>query len=514
MIQQCSVNSATGRWILLATLLASGTAFLMGTAVIIALPAIQSYFHTSITGIQWVLNAHLLSLAALLLIGGSLGDRFGRKRIFIFGIALFAIGAILSGLAGTIELLIAFQALQGIGSALMIPQSLAIINACFAENQRGQAIGLWAGLSGGIAALGPWVGGWLIETFNWQAVFFMTVPISILALTITSIFVPESRNPGARKLDWLGTLFIFLGLLGIAYGLIEGSVAGWNTLLVLFGLIGGTMAIILFIVIELHQSEPLVPLQIFKNPLVAGANSVTFFLYFALNGVILFLVLNLQQVQGYSPAMAGLGLLPPIVLITFLAGPAGALADRIGPRLQMIVGPVIVALGMALLALGGIDTSYFKHFLPGLVLFGLGMALTIAPLTKSALSVEPQFSGSASGINNAISRIAALMAVAVLGAIVISTFTMRLNDTISASSLTQEEQRQILSQSNKLGGIVIPDTFDEPARLLTRNTIKESFIYGFRWAMGICTALALTGAVISVITIHGPPRAPSLNMPK
>ena len=189
MIQQCSLNSATGRWILLATLLASGTAFLMGTAVIVALPAIQSYFNTSITGIQWVINAHLLSLAALLLIGGSLGDRFGRKRIFMTGIALFATGAILSGFARTIGLLIAFQSLQGIGSALMIPQSLAIINACFPENQRGQVIGLWAGLSGGIAALGPWLGGWLVETFFWQAIFFMTIPLSILTLVVTFIFV-------------------------------------------------------------------------------------------------------------------------------------------------------------------------------------------------------------------------------------------------------------------------------------------------------------------------------------
>ncbi len=511
MIQRCSVSSATGRWILLATLLASGSAFLMGSAVIIALPTIQSYFGTGITGIQWVINAHLLSLSALLLIGGSLGDRFGRKRIFIAGIALFATGAILSGLATTISLLIAFQALQGLGSALMVPQSLAIINTCFAEKERGQAIGLWAGLSGGIAALGPWLGGWLVETFSWQAVFFMTLPISFLALIITAIFVPESRNPDARKLDWLGTLLIFLGLLGIAFGLISGPGAGWNTPLVLTGLIGGLIAIILFFIVELRQPVPLVPLQIFKNPLVAGANSVTFFLYFALNGVILFVVLNLQQVQGFSPVRAGLGLLPPIIIITLFAGPAGSLADRIGPRLQMIIGPAIVATGTALLATGGPDASYFRHFMPGLILFGTGMALVIAPLTKCALAVEPQFSGAASGVNNAISRVAALMAVAVLGAVVISIFTAGLNDAISASSLTGEEQGQILSQSDKLGGITIPDSFDESARQLARTAIRESFIYSFRWAMVSSAVLALIGAIISFITIHSPPRTPSSN---
>lgn len=311
MKQEYSLNSNTGRWILLATILASGTAFLMGTAVTVALPAIQSYFHSSIASIQWVVNAYLLSLAGLLLIGGSLGDHFGRQRIFLFGMALFSMGAILSAIAGSLEQLIAFQAVEGVGAALMIPQSLAIINACFAENQRGQAIGLWAGLSGGIAVLGPWLGGWLVETFSWRAVFFMAVPLIILALATTLVFVPESRDQEARRLDWLGTLLIFLGLLGLAYGLIHGPGAGWLTPPVLVALIGGIIAAIFFVVAELSQLEPLVPLKVFRNPLVAGANAVTLFLYFALNGVTFFLVLNLQQIQGYSPAEAGLGLLPP-----------------------------------------------------------------------------------------------------------------------------------------------------------------------------------------------------------
>jgi EmrB/QacA subfamily drug resistance transporter len=515
VIQQCLVSSATGRWILLATLLASGTAFLMGTAVVVALPTIQVHFSTTITGIQWVVNAHLLSLAAMLLICGSLGDHFGRKRIFISGISIFAIGAILSGFAGSIGQLIAFQAIQGMGSALMIPQSLAIINACFIETHRGRAIGLWAGLSGGIAALGPWLGGWLVETFSWQAVFFITAPLSILVVAVTAVFIPENRDPGARKLDWWGTLLIFLGLFGIAYGLISGPIAGWHTLLVLISLVGGVVAIILFVLIELRQPEPLVPLHIFRNPLVAGANTVTFFLYFALNGVIFFLVLNLQQVQGYSPTIAGIGLLPPIVLITFLAGPAGALSDRIGPRLQMVSGPVIVALGIALLTIGGTEASYFEHFLPGLMLFGIGMALVIAPLTKSALFVEPQYSGSASGVNNSVSRIAALMAVAVLGAIVISTFTASLNSIIVKSNLTYAEQEQILSQSDRLGGIIVPDTFSETSQQLVRSAVREAFIYSFRWAMAVGAILALIGSLVSLVCVRNPTlrQAPSNNLP-
>jgi EmrB/QacA subfamily drug resistance transporter len=502
MIQGCSVGSSRGRWILLATLLASSTAFLMGTAVTVALPVIQLNFGASISGIQWVINSHLLTLAALLLIGGSLGDRFGRKRIFILGIITFSAGAILSGFAQTITYLIAFQALQGIGSALMIPQSLAIINVCFTEEQRGKAIGLWAGISGGIASLGPWLGGWLVESVSWRAVFFMTIPISISAIIITYIFIPENKGTYTHKLDWIGTLLVLLGLFGIVFGLIFGPVSGWNSIPVLACLICGLISISLFILFELRQSEPLVPLQIFKNPLVAGANAATLLLYFALNGVIFFLVLNFQQIQGYSPATAGLGLLPPIVLITLFAGPAGALADRIGPRIQMIVGPIVVSAGMLLLSLSGTDASYLKHFLPGLILFGSGMALVIAPLTKSALSVEPRFSGAASGANNAISRIAALMAVAILGAIVISTFTAHLNDVINTSSLAQIEQGMILSQSDRLGGISIPESFSEPTRNLVKNAIGESFIKGFRRAMIVGAALSFGAALVSMITIH------------
>lgn len=511
MITRCSVDSSTGRWILAATLLASGASFIMMSAVAVALPAIQSYFSTNIAGIQWVITAHLLTLSAFLLIGGALGDHFGRKRLFLSGMFLFTLGAVLSGFAGSIELLISFQVLQGFGSALMVPQSLAIINDCFMEDERGRAIGIWAGLSGGIAALGPWLGGWLVETFGWPAVFWMTVPVTLLAVMVTVVFIPENRNPQPGKLDWLGTPFILVGLLGLAYGIISGPIIGWSHPPILAGLIGGPLAIALFIIIELRKREPLVPLKIFKNSLVSGANMVTLLLYFALNGVIFFSVLNLQQIQGYSPTKTGLGLLPPIVLITFFAGPAGALADRIGPRLQMIVGPLVVALGMVLLTSGGTDASYLKHFLPGLAIFGAGMAFVIAPLTKCALSVEPRFSGAASGVNNAIARTAGLMAVAVLGAIVVSIFSLHLNEMISSSSLAYGDQVQILSQADKLGGIVIPEGFDESSRNLAVNAVKESFIYGFRWAMWVCAGLALAGAVISFLTIERRPNPAKSN---
>lgn len=500
--KRCTLKSASGRWILLATILASGTAFLAGTAVPVALPAIQASFNTAFSGIQWVVNANLLSLGALILIGGALGDQYGRKRIFMLGMTLFGVAAFFSGFAPSIDVLLGLQALQGMGSALMVPQSLAIINDCFAESERGRAIGLWAGISGGIAALGPLAGGWLIDKSSWSAVFFMVVPVSIAALCITFFFVPGIAPSESRKLDWPGAIAIFIGLFGLAYGLMSGPGAGWESTAVLVSLVVGALATGLFIFIETRQPKPLVYLRIFRNPLVAGANAVTLLVYFGLNGIIFFTVLNLQQVRGYSPAEAGLALLPPIVLITFLTWPTGALADRIGPRLQMIPGPLLVSAGMALLTMGGLNADYLRHFLPGLTLFGIGMAMVIPPLTKCALSVEPRFSGSASGINNGIARVAGLLAVAILGIVVIPLFHTRLAAEIGQSNLTGQEQQQILAQADKLAGIIIPDTFAEAAKQEALSAIRSAFIYGFRRAMAACAVLAFGGAMVSVALIH------------
>lgn len=498
----CSIRSTAGRWILIATLLASGASFIMWSAVAVALPSIQSHFDTTIAGIQWVVNSHLLTLSAFLLIGGSLGDHYGRRKLFIIGMSIFALGGILSGFAWTVGILIGFQALQGVGSALMVPQSLAIINACFPPEERGRAIGLWAGISGGIAALGPWVGGWLVEYVGWPAVFWMTIPVIILALGATIRFVPENRDTETARLDWRGTLLVFLGLLGIAYALISAPARGWTAPLILGSLLGGVGALVAFVLVERRIRDPLVSLQIFRNPLVSGANTVTLLLYFAFNGVVVFTVLNLQQIQGYSPTEAGLGMLPPIVIITFLAAPAGTLADRLGPRLQMIGGPALVAAGIALLMIGGTDARYLAHFLPGLVVTGIGMAFVIAPLTKSALLVETQLSGTASGVNNAIARTAGLLAVAVLGAVMLAAFAPRLNELLQASQLSAHEQIVIMAQHDRLGGIVIPEGFDEGAFQAARHAVRDSFIYAFRWAMGVCAGLAVLGSVVSFFTIR------------
>jgi EmrB/QacA subfamily drug resistance transporter len=503
-----TLSSSSGRWILAATTLASSTVFLLGAAVNIALPSIQSYFGSNITGLEWVTNSQLLFLATLLLIGGSLGDYFGRKRIFIIGISLFTVASILAGMAPSIGILIAFQALQGIGSALMVPQSLAIINASFAENHRGQIIGLWAGISGAIAAIGPWLGGWLIENFSWRAVFFINVPISLAALIIAFIFIPESQKSRSRKIDWLGTFLVFLGLLGIAYGLITGPVDGWTHWTVLAALIGGVLAAFLFILSEARRRDPLIPLQIFQNPLVAGSNAVTLLLYFALNGILFFIILNMQQIQGYTPTEAGLYLLTFTVIISVFSGFAGSLSDKIGPRLQMILGPSVVAAGAALLGISGDQSNFFTGFLPGLLLVGAGMALVIAPLTKSALMVQPIFSGVASGVNNAVARFTALLAIAILSAVMLFVFTDRLQNTVRRSDLSPGQQQQILSQATKLGGIAIPSEFDVSSQKAAEAAIDGSFIYAFRWAMVVCAMLSAAAAIVAVFMIHNPRSGP------
>ncbi len=493
-----------GRWILAATTLASSTAFLLGAAVNIAIPSIQKSFGANIAGIEWVTNAQLLFLSTLLLIGGSLGDYFGRKRIFVLGILVFSVASIFAGFSPTIGFLITFQAVQGIGAALMIPQSLAIINASFPENQRGRIIGWWAGISGAIATIGPWLGGWLVEQFSWRAVFFINVPISAAALVIAAIFISESEKNRGRRLDWLGTAIIFLGLLGVAYGLIQGQISGWTSSAVLTGLAGGGVAVAVFVFAEMRRRAPLIPLEIFKNALVGGANGVTILLYFALNGILFFLVLNLQQIQGYSPSSAGLALLTSTIIIAAFSGPAGSLGDRIGPRLPMIVGPLLVAGGAMVLSLLGDQPAYFSRFFPGLVLVGAGMALVIAPLTKSALLVPAVFSGVASGVNNAVARFAALLAIAVLGAVMLFTFSAQLQDSLRATDLSPAQQTQVLDQADKLGGVEIPADFAPPAQTAAHTAVANSFLYGFRWAMAICAALAAGASVVAFFTIRNP----------
>ncbi len=503
-MEQYSLKNLIGKLILFATVLASGMSFLDGTVVNIAIPIIQSKFHANLIDMQWIINGYSLMLSALILISGALGDRFGRKRIFLYGITLFILASFLCSIAQTTTQLIIYRALEGIGAAMMIPGSLSIINVAFREQERGKVIGLWSGCAGAIAALGPFLGGWLVQTLGWQSIFYINIPLGLLALFITVRFVPESKNQDAKNIDLFGTICILVSLLGIVYGLINGPTFGWMNWSIITSLIGGFIFFILFILIEKNAQEPLVPFSLFKSPLVIGANIATTFLYFALNGVIFFLVLNFQQIQKYSPIMAGLGLLPTILLITFLSGPAGAVADKIGPRLPMIIGPLLVSVGMLLFIFPGLHANYFLQYLPGLILFGVGMAIVIAPLTKSALAVDRRYSGAASGVNNAIARIAGLLAVALLGAIILTLFLHRLDYQLQTSGLNISQQNEIRSQGSKLGGIEIPKDFSSQATAIAYNVIDTSFIFGFRWIIGIAAFLAFLSVVVSYITIDNP----------
>lgn len=501
-MKQVTIHSLEGKLILSATILASGMAFLDSSVVGIAIPTIQAKLNATITGIQWIVNGYTLMLCSLILISGALGDRFGRKKIFMYGIGLFILSSFLCSISQSINQLVIFRIIQGIGGAMMVPGSLSIINISFDEKYRGYAIGIWSGFAGGVAALAPLVGGWLVQTFGWPSIFYINIPLGIIALALALKFVPESRNDDSTKIDFLGSLLIFLSLLGFAWGLISVSDLGWGNPLIVSSLVGGIIAFICFIIVQKKSSHPLVPFSIFKSPLVVGANLATLCLYFALSGVIFFLVLNFQQIQHYSPIIAGLGMLPTILLITFLSGKGGSIADKIGPRWPMILGPIAVSIGMALLIIPGTNANYFTQYLPGLILFGLGMSFVIAPLTKSALDVESKYSGAASGVNNAVARIAGLLAVALLGLIVVSLFKLQLAEKMSSAPMNPLAKHEIMIQQDKLGGIEIPTNFDSQMEQISQKAIDDSFIYGFRWAMGINAFLAFLSAVISYFTIN------------
>lgn len=501
-LKDYQIKSKEGIFILIATILASGMAFLDGTVVNIAIPAIQSQFNSTLSNIQWVISGYSLMLCSLILLSGALGDKFGRKRIFLYGIILFTISSFLCSISQSISELILFRFIQGIGGAMMVPGSLSIIDVSFADEIRGRAIGLWSGFAGGVAALGPFLGGWLVQMFHWPSIFYINIPLGIIAAFITFKFVPESKNVHSQKIDLIGSALIFLSLLGITYGLISAPNDGWTNPLTLMTLIGGIILFILFIFSQLKLKEPLIPIQIFKSPLVSGANIVTLFLYFALSGLIFFLVLNLQQIQHYTPIQAGLAVLPSIILITFLSEEGGNLADKIGPRIPMIVGPIIVAIGMAYLIIPGVNVNYWTQIFPGLILFGTGMSLVIAPLTKSALEVDSDHSGAASGINNAVARIAGLLAVALLGAIVLSVFKIHLNSDLTNSSLNNIQRHQIILQENKLGNISMPDNFNSQTKTIAQNVVDDSFIFGFRIAMLINAILAFIAGIIAYFTIE------------
>lgn len=413
------LNTATGKWVVAATVLGSSMVFLDGTVVNVALPRIGNEFDAGISELQWVLNSYLLALAALILLGGSLGDRFGRKRIFVIGAAWFTAASVLCGLAPTVEWLIAGRVLQGVGGALLAPGSLAILEAGFAREDRSRAIGIWSGLAGVSTAIGPPLGGWLIDAVSWRAVFFLNVPLGILVVLVSMRHIPESRDESlVGEVDYAGAGLAVLALGGISWALIEGPGRGFSAPAVLGALIVGLAAIALFILRERSAKEPMLPLELFRSRTFSAANMLTFVVYGAFGGALFLLTVLLQTGLGYSPLVAGLATLPITFVMLFFSARSGAIAQRIGPRLQLTLGPLVIAASLLAMHAIGTDSSYVTSVLPCVLLLSVGLVIVVAPVTATTLAAAPdERAGVASAVSNAVSRTGQLFAIALLPAI-------------------------------------------------------------------------------------------------
>jgi EmrB/QacA subfamily drug resistance transporter len=496
-------------WILAATILGSSMAFIDGTVVNVALPSLQQNLNATVVDAQWVVESYALFLAALLLVGGSMGDHYGRRRIFCVGAGLFALASVWCGAAQSVGQLIAARAAQGVGGALLVPGSLAIISASFSEERRGQAIGTWSGFTAITAAIGPVLGGWLIEHISWRAAFFINVPVALIVLLISFWRVPESRDDmGQKRLDWLGSALATIGLGAIVYGLIESSRLGFGNGAVIGSLAAGAVSSAVFIAVEARSRAPMLPLALFRSRNFSGANLLTLFLYTALAGSMFFVPLNLIQVQGYSATAAGAAWLPFILIVFSLSRWSGGLVTRYGAKLPLVIGPVIAAAGFALFIRPTVGGTYWATYFPAVIVLGLGMAISVAPLTTTVMSAAAGHAGVASGINNAISRTAGLLGIAVLGIVILHSYNRELDRRLAYLPIAPDARRLVDDQRARLAGVRLPDSIDDDTRSTLKTATDESFIHGFRVIMASAAGLALAGALSAFMMIEAG-RAPN-----
>lgn len=504
----CAGAAARDRpWILGVTILGSSLAFIDGTVVNLALPTLQRGMGASATDLQWIVEAYALFFSALLLVGGSLGDRFGRRRMYAIGISVFAGASALCGFAGSIRLLVVARALQGVGAALLVPGSLAIIATSFPEKERGRAIGAWSSFSAMTTAVGPVLGGWLIDHWGWRWAFLLNLPMAVAALVLLFWRVPESRDPGAsRRLDWVGAALATVGLGSLVYGLIEASNRGLGHPAVTGALVCGAACLVAFVAVEARSRAPMLPLALFRSRLFAGVNLLTAGLYGALAMVSFVLPLNLIQVHGYSAAGAGAAMLPFIAVVFLLSRWSGGLVDRVGARIPLMAGPAIAGVGFALMARPGTGGSYWSTFFPAITVLGLGMAVTVAPLSTTVMkAVDVAQAGLASGINNAVTRAAGLIAIALMSVLLQHVFDRELAVRIGGLGLSQELTADVQAQRTRLAAAEPPSRASPSERIAIRRSIMDAFVAGVRLVVLTAAGLALSSAVVAAAMIDGAP---------
>jgi len=486
----------SAQWTLVATIVGSSLTFVDATAVNVALPALQRDLQATITDVQWIIEAYALFLGGLILVGGSLGDQFGRKRVFLAGVCLFTIASVACGLAGSTRALIVARAIQGIGAAFLVPGSLAIISATFDDADRGRAIGTWSGFSAITSAIGPVAGGWLIEHVSWRAVFFLNVPLAAIVIVLSVRFMNESRDESrSARVDWLGAALAVLGLGAVVFALLEWPRAASKRDIVLATLAIGVIALAVLIVVERRAATPMLPLGLFRSRTFTLANLLTLLLYGALGTVLWLVPMDLIKVQHYSATAAGAALLPLPLLLFLLSRWAGGLVNRTGSRLPLTIGPVVAAAGLLLLARTGTGGTYWTTFFPAITVLGLGMTIVVAPLTTTAMrAVEAQHAGVASGVNNAIARVAGLMAIAIFGILLTRSFDRRVHAALDGLGLPAAARASIDRELPKLAGAEIGASIEPDGRDAARRAIDDSFVSSFSVIMTVAAGVALGAA--------------------